>query len=250
MIKNNWSKEETIVAFSVYCKIPFKNSSKTHPMIIEYAKLIGRSPSALNMKIGNFGRLDPELKEQGIIGLSHGSKLEEEVWNEFNNNWDALSFESEKIIAKLQGITIEQAIRNNFPEGKEIERTIKTRINQTFFRSSVLSAYNSTCCITSIDIPDLLIASHIIPWRENRERTNPKNGLCLNALHDKAFDRGLFSIKENYQIIVSKYLLDFEKNDSIQKYFLSFNNKKINLPDKFLPDKNFLQYHYEEIFKK
>lgn len=48
---NRWTREETIVAFSVYCKIPFKSSSKTHPMIIKYANILGRSPSALNMKV-------------------------------------------------------------------------------------------------------------------------------------------------------------------------------------------------------
>jgi hypothetical protein len=66
MKDGNWTKEETIVAFNVYCKIPFKSSSKNHPIVIQYANVLGRSPSALNMKIGNFGRLDPELKKQGI----------------------------------------------------------------------------------------------------------------------------------------------------------------------------------------
>jgi hypothetical protein len=65
---NNWTREETIVAFNVYCKVPFKSSSKTNPTIIKYANIIGRSPSALNMKVGNFGRLDPELKKQGAAG--------------------------------------------------------------------------------------------------------------------------------------------------------------------------------------
>jgi putative restriction endonuclease len=81
MAKNNWTKEETIVAFNVYCKVPFKKSSKSNPTIIKYANIIGRSPSSLNMKVGNFGRLDPELKRQGIVGLSHGSKFEDEVWD-------------------------------------------------------------------------------------------------------------------------------------------------------------------------
>jgi putative restriction endonuclease len=80
MAKNNWTREETIIAFNVYCKIPFKSSSKSNPTIIKYANIIGRSPSALNMKVGNFGRLDPELKNHGIVGLAHGSKLDEDVF--------------------------------------------------------------------------------------------------------------------------------------------------------------------------
>lgn len=73
----NWSREETIIAFNLYCKIAFKDSSKTHTLVVKYAELLGRSPSALNMKIGNIGRLDPDLKAQGIKGLVHGAKLEE-----------------------------------------------------------------------------------------------------------------------------------------------------------------------------
>ncbi|MFT6334543.1 MAG: putative restriction endonuclease, partial [Halioglobus sp.] len=88
MSKKTWSREETIVAFNVYCKVPFKSSSKTNPTVIKYAKILGRTPSSLNMKIGNLGRLDPELKKQGIVGLKHGAKMEEIVWDEFHGNWD------------------------------------------------------------------------------------------------------------------------------------------------------------------
>lgn len=127
MKSNNWTKDETIIAFNVYCKVPFKSSSKTNPTIIEYAKIIGRSPSALNMKVGNFGRLDPELKKQGIKGLINGSKLDEEVWNEFNGNWEKLAFESEQLIAKFQHKSLEDINEfdlNNLPEGKERETII------------------------------------------------------------------------------------------------------------------------------
>lgn len=101
MKSNNWTREETIIAFNVYCKIPFKSSSKSNQTVINFAKIIGRSPSALNMKIGNFGRLDPELKKQGIVGLTHGSKMEEEVWNEFNGDWERLIYESELIFTAV-----------------------------------------------------------------------------------------------------------------------------------------------------
>lgn len=249
MKRKIWTREETIVAFNVYCKIPFKDSNKSHPIIIKYANIIGRSPSALNMKIGNLGRLDPELKKRGISGLVNGSKLEERVWNEFHGSWDHLAYESEIIIAELQGKKVEETLDiENLPKGLDKERIVKTRVNQSFFRSSVLSSYDSTCCITGIKIPELLIASHIVPWKENIERTNPQNGICLNNLHDKAFDKGLISINTDYNIVISKYLLEYEKESHIQ-YFSQFNNKKINLPDKFFPKKQFLEHHFS-IFKR
>lgn len=254
MAKNNWTREETIIAFNVYCKIPFKSSSKSNPTIIKYANIIGRSPSALNMKVGNFGRLDPELKKQGIVGLAHGSKLEEEVWDEFNGNWEKLAFESEQLIAKFSNRPIEEVSEievEDIREGIERETIVKQRVNQSFFRSTVLSSYYFKCCITGLSIPDFLVASHIIPWSRNTEqRLNPRNGLCLNSIHDKAFDRGFITITPEFNIRVSGFFGDFEKEKAVQDFFMKYENQKINLPDKFLPTKEFLDYHYHNIFKK
>ena len=63
----------------------------------------------------------------------------------------------------------------------------------------VLSNYDSKCAITGIDIPQLLYASHIIPWSQNEnERLNPENGICLSALYDKAIDKGLIGLNNKY----------------------------------------------------
>lgn len=251
---NNWTREETIVAFNVYCKVPFKSSSKTNPTIIKYANLIGRSPSALNMKIGNFGRLDPELKKQGITGLVNGSKLEEDIWNEFNGNWDKLAFESEKLIAGFQNKTIEEVEAigvEDLPKGEEREAVIKARVNQNFFRSTILSSYNQKCCITGLSIPDFLVASHIKPWsKDKKNRTNPHNGLCLNSIHDKAFDRGFITITPDFRILVSNFFDDYSNEKAVSDFFKKYQNKPIILPDRFLPSKEFLDFHYNEIFKQ
>lgn len=254
MAKNNWSREETIIAFNVYCKVPFKSSSKINPTIIKYANIIGRSPSALNMKVGNFGRLDPELKKKGITGLVNGSKLEEDVWNEFNGNWEKLAFESEVLIAKFQNKTIEENEEislDNLPEGKERRTIVKTRVNQNFFRSTILSSYNIKCCITGLSIPDFLVASHIKPWSKDKvNRINPHNGLCLNSIHDKAFDKGFIGITPDYRVILSNLFEDYSNDKAANDFFKRHKNQKIFLPDRFLPSKEFLEYHYENIFIK
>ncbi|MCI3936656.1 HNH endonuclease [Chryseobacterium aahli] len=251
---NNWTKEETIVAFNVYCKIPFKSSSKTNPAIIKYANIIGRSPSALNMKVGNFGRLDPELRKQGIVGLGNGSKLDEIVWNEFNGNWEKLAYESELLIAEFQNKKIEETIEMNifeFPLGIERETLIKQRVNQSFFRSTILSSYNLKCCITGLSISEFLVASHIKPWKVDEiNRLNPHNGLCLNSIHDKAFDKGFITITPDYNIKVSKYFDDFNNDQAVASFFLKHDNQPINLPDRFLPSKEFLDWHYTNLFIK
>jgi putative restriction endonuclease len=251
---NNWTREETIIAFNVYCKVPFKSSSKTNPTIIKYANIIGRSPSALNMKVGNFGRLDPELRKQGIVGLDNGSKLDEIIWNEFNGNWDKLAFESEKLIAEFQNKSIKQIETFNIedlPKGDERESIIKARVNQSFFRSAILSSYNLKCCITGLSIPDFLVASHIKPWSKDlKNRTNPHNGLCLNSIHDKAFDKGFITVTPDYKILVSNFFDDYPNDLAVTDFFKKYKNQSINLPDRFHPSKDFLDFHYNEIFIK
>lgn len=206
------------------------------------------------MKIGNFGRFDPALKSQGITGLGHGAKLEEIIWAEFNGNWEKLAYESELLIAQFQNKTIEQTIPlepNEFPLGLEWEQLVKARVNQYFFRATILSSYNQKCCITGLSIPDFLVASHIVPWRANeKDRINPQNGLCLNSIHDKAFDKGYLTITADYKIKVSNYFKDFESDEAVKSFFSRYHNQSIQLPDRFLPHKEFLSYHHEKIFIK
>ena len=104
---------------------------------------------------------------------------------------------------------------------------------------------NKPCCITKINNAELLVASHILPWSEDeRNRLNPTNGLCLNALHDKAFDRHLITVSaEDYTIQISSKLKSKEVIESIDNNFGKLEGKEIVLPDKFLPSKEFLMKH-------
>ncbi len=245
-----WTREETIIVLNLYCKIPFNASSKSHPEVIRIADIIGRTPSAVNMKIGNFGRLDNTLKAQNITGLTNGSKLDEQIWNEFQSNPSKLAYESELLIN--QRLAAESHIlENEMPLGKEKIVSVKQRVNQTFFRSAVLSSYYGNCCICGISNPELLIASHIKPWSVSTEdeRTNPSNGLCLSALYDRAFDKGFITVDEKYRIRVSKDLRDVMNGESIDRFFTCYDGATIRLPDKFLPQKQFLEYHNAEVFE-
>ena len=93
-IKNNWTREEHILAFNLYCQIPFGTIHIRNPRIMELAKLLGRSVGSVSRKLANFSRLDPFLRQRGIKGLEHGAKGEEEVWKEFVEKPEALAFES------------------------------------------------------------------------------------------------------------------------------------------------------------
>ncbi len=254
MIRNNWNHDELIVAFNLYCKTPFSKIGLNNSGIQVLAKTIHRSVSAVALKLTNFARLDPFLQNRGLSGMSNGSKGEVKVWDEFNGNWDELAFESERILAKYKNKSIEKSAdiytKDLLPEGKEREAIIKRRVNQSFFRNSVLASYNNKCCITGISIPELLVAGHIIPWSINlQQRTNPANGLCLNALHDKAFDKGLMTINSDYTIRFSKNLLNKTKKD-YDMHFHPYEGKSISLPQKFYPQKEFLEFHNSNVFVK
>lgn len=247
--QRSWTREEEIIVLELYCEIPFKNSSKAHPRVVEVANLINRSPSSVNMKIGNFGSFDFALKQKGIVGLSNASKLDKEIWDEFNNNWDKLTYESEKIKKKLRNTGEENDI--TMPQGKEQVVTVRQRVNQSFFRNAVLSSYNNSCCITGLSTRSLLIASHIKPWSvsDESEKTNPTNGLCLNALHDAAFDKGYITIDKNYCVRISSDISDVTNGATVEMYFKNYNRTRIVLPDRFLPSKDYLQYHNDVIFE-
>lgn len=251
---NKWTREETIIAFNVYCKIPFKDSSKTHPMIVKYAKIIGRTPSALNMKVGNISRLDPKLQAKGIVGLGHGAKLEEEVWNEFYENPDKLAYESECLIAKYAKKNIENVANidvRNLPEGKERLAIVKQRVNQSFFRSAVMCSYNFRCCISGVGNSELLEACHIVDWSEDENnRSNPENGLCLNSLFHKAYDKYLIAITPDYNVVISEEMIEKTEDESFKDYLLGLQNKKLVLPDRFYPKQEFLDYHYRKFLKR
>ena len=243
-----WTRDELILAINLYCKLPFGKMHKGNKEIIALSFVINRSPSAIARKLGNFASFDPTLKARGIKGLTNAGKLDEKIWNEFYNNWDDALIESENLLAKKTKTTIEKLNHINerdlLKEGLEKERLVKARINQSLFRKMMLATYNFKCCITQITNQELLIASHIVPWREDsKNRLNPMNGLLLNTLHDKAFEHGLLTITEDYEIKISSSLKTKNTSEFIQTNFIAFEGKTIHLPDKFLPNKEFLKLH-------
>ncbi|MEQ8808340.1 MAG: HNH endonuclease [Imperialibacter sp.] len=248
-----WTRDELILALNLYCKLPFGRLHSRNPEVIHLAHLIDRKPNAVAYKLVNFASLDPSLQARGIKGASNTSILDKEIWNEFFEALNATAFESEKLLAKLENTTVEKLndiSEEELPkEGKTRDQVIKARVNQSFFRKSVLAAYNNTCCITGIQQPELLIAGHIKPWGiDEANRLNIRNGICINALHDKAFETGLITILDDYTIQVSS-ILKKSKSKLTQDYFMKHHGQSIILPSRFLPEKAFLQYHRKVRFK-
>jgi len=237
------------LAFNLYCTIPFGTIHIHNPKIIQLAKLMGRSVGAVSYKLANFSRLDPKQRSRGIRGMPHGAKGEEEVWQEFDRNPESLAFESQRLFARLSGQRLEDIAEideDELPrEGVERESLVRLRVNQQFFRAAVLAAYDFRCCVTGLAVPELLVAGHIIPWATDAtERMNPHNGLCLNALHDRAFDRGLMIIADDFTVHFADSLRSKSTGyaESLN-WLLKYEGQKITLPRKFGPNLELLAKH-------
>ena len=247
-----WTRDELILAINLYCKLPFGKLDQRTPEVRQLAKLIDRTPGSVSFKLNNFASLDPSLQARGIKGAQNASKLDKIVCDEFYNNWSDLPFESEKRKATLLKSSVEklnEIDESDLPKGRERERVVKVRVNQRFFREMILAAYDDTCCITGIQGRDLLIASHIRSWAEDTgNRMNPRNGLALNPLHDRAFESGLLAIDGKYQIWISDSIRK-SRNKANLALIGKFHGKKLLLPKRFLPEPEFLEAHKRARFR-
>ena len=164
-----WNREETILAYDLYCRTPFGKIHSGNNDIINLAKLLGRTPGSVALKMSNLAHLDPELRKRHRTGMAHGSKLDAEVSNEFMNDWSGLSYQAQLILSRMQNKDITQNVSVNdisdLPKGWNREQVLKERVGQQFFRASVLNSYENRCCITGINNSELLIASHIVVLR-------------------------------------------------------------------------------------
>jgi len=256
MQRRNWTKDELILAFALYLRLPFGKMHRNNPDIIYLSEIIGRTPSAVAMRLSNYASLDPFHQQRGVKGLTGGISICQPIWDEFIDNKEELIFKSEKILADKESITIEDKYpdiqdETNHLKGETKERLVKTRVNQSVFRQIIMSTYSSKCAISGIDISDLLVASHIIPWSENKEeRLNPSNGICLSSLYDKAFDKGLIGIRKDYTVILSDKVKIKSQNDYYYRFFRFIKDKKIRMPERYFPKTEFLEYHLDTIFQK
>jgi predicted restriction endonuclease len=247
-----WTRQELIVAFNLYCQLPFGTIHSRNPLIVRVAEKLERTPSALAMKMLNFASLDPMIIDSGRHGLGNASSTDRAVWQEFHQDWEQLALESQRFLKDIRVIPpreLSKIMPTDFL-GETKKATVEIRLKQSFFRQAVLSSYQGRCCMTGLDDPRLLIASHIVPWRQDKaNRLNPSNGLCLSALHDRTFDQGLLTVMPDFTIRVSKSLYR-SKTSFCQMALLSLDNKRIYLPEKFSPAPELLRFHNKDIFIK
>ena len=165
-------------------------------------------------------------------GLANASRLDRAVWEEFNANPNLLAQQSEEQYARLE-LPVATAAEAELvmPTGPtEAVATRPMRLVQSFFRRSVLAAYRYSCAFCRIDLPAVLTASHIIPWTANVElRADPRNGLSLCELHDRAFDRGLMCVDENLKLRLSRHAESRVESEVFRAAFTALDGESISV---------------------
>lgn len=249
-----WTKEQVKLAFHLYCQIPYGRIYGRNPEIIALAKVIDRTSDAVAMKMLNIASLDPAITGTGRSGLGNASALDRVVWEEFHSDWERLAVE-----CQLQRQQLDKTEQDDFELEDDIPalddftgetRQVLTtqRIKQHFFRRAVLSSYRGRCCMSGLSDTRLLIASHIVPWSQDKQnRLNPSNGLCLSAIHDRAFDKGLMTLTDDLKIVISDNL---KRRDDVfvREVLLPLHGRTIESPERFAPQPEFVAWHRNAIF--
>ncbi len=250
---DGWTRDQLLAAFYLYLQLKPSEVQATSENVAIFARSFNKPPRAVATKIRAFASLDPTLSGEALKATGNVTPLDKKVWDEFQTNWTQTTIVASEAFEAVAGDYWEQASNNEisagdlqylFQEGQTREAIVQVRKNQYIFRKAILSSYASQCCISGLQDERLLIASHIVPWAEDKEnRLNPKNGLCLSALHDRAYDQGLITVLPDHTIRVAK-TLKAQQNDSFMiSALLRYDGEKICLPGRFRPNSEFLALH-------
>ncbi|WP_431865268.1 HNH endonuclease [Allosphingosinicella sp.] len=229
--------------------MPFGQIHSGNPEIIALAERIGRTPSSVAMKLANFASLDPAITRTGRKGLEGASALDRAIWAEFNKDWtgailDASALEEQQPPAPHALHESRATFSYEAPAGATTTRVeIEQRLGQAFFRRAVMANFSNACCVTGIADPRLLNASHIAPWKSDvANRHNPRNGLCLSATFDRAFDRYLMTVTPDLEVRISRQLLQ-SASKATRDYFTPYHGRALREATHLAPDPAFLRRH-------
>lgn len=244
----DWTYAEVTMVCYLYLYSNRKRSEDKKLM----SEILGRSEKSISAKMDNLARFDPIVILEGKKGLTHGSKIDESVWIDFQEHPQKMITEAQKLIAERGEMddatmqkyyTIDDGLMIDIIEGQDIEAVLKRRLGQEAFRRKVLHCANEKCCITGINEPRLLVASHIKPWIccSPFEKTDVHNALCLNRLHDGLFDKYLMTIDEDYKIIYAPTLEKSVGTDFFESAIAKYDVIRVNNKNK--PSVDYIVYH-------
>ena len=241
--RRNWTRDEVIRAIALYLRTPFGRIHSSNREIMALAAGLDRSPGSVALKLANLASLDETLDRKG---MGNASRLDRETWEAFFADPEAATRDLAPLVSPSEaGAGAPGLADAPLPflrggrVGEDIPVLSRARRGQSFFRTAVLTAYGGRCALTGIAEPELLIASHIEPWAEaHSHRLDPCNGLCLNALHDRAFDRGLITFDADWRLRLSPQL-DAASRESLTR----IGAAALRMPERFRPSQARMEAH-------
>ncbi|GKY89333.1 restriction endonuclease [Sinisalibacter aestuarii] len=192
------------------------------------------------LKLTNLAALDDSLPQKG---MAHASATDRAVWADFLATPDKVlaAFAAQQAPDSASGgdSFAERQAAFAARQSETRSASVSPRIGQSFFREVILTSYRGRCALTGNDDARLLTASHIVGWAEDETlRVNPANGICLNALHDRAFDRHLITFDEDYRLKIAG---DVPRD--ARRALEKVESGRLEMPARFLPDQGFLDRH-------
>lgn len=251
-----WTEEETRLSLFLYFQLTYGQLDKANPEVRALAARIGRTPSSVAMKLGNFASLDPKILSSGRKGLSGATNLDRKIWADFTRDWtgqvtqisDLLESENNSKGSIVSEIRQPYTFEPYTGESTKLA-VIERRVGQDFFRRAVLANFDNRCCITGIAVPALLNASHILPWKDDvAHRHNPENGLALSATFDRAFDGGFIAFDENKRLLIGERISSHE-DAGTRNYFARYEGLTMQDSLRFEPSSAFLAWHREHRYQ-
>ncbi len=256
----NWTRNQLLITLNLYHKVAFGKFHAQNKMLVDISRRMGRTDAALPMKLTNLASIDPEFLKTGRKGLPGASEFDRAMWVEYHTNLNDLAPESEALLAQLMTGDADAPIEVQ-PDGKvlrvpegptESTVSVNVRRGQRYFRQAVLNASKGRCAVTGLAVRELLVASHIIPWNAaEQHRLDPQNGIALNALHDRAFDRGLITFDTDLRLVCAPSLRDHFAEATVSQNFKTYEGKPLTIPVEAAgPKAEYLEYHRNAVFER
>ncbi len=239
-------------ADSIWCISSAKHIQSLYELVLEHQRLgqDGIFKGEKPISYWRDGFCSAALKSYKEFLVTH--LYEQRMWETYQDSEiapDQLSVRLASIDVESAEVLIEdKEVNFKSREGRDAVREVKTRIGQGFFRKMILKQYKTQCCITGLNVPEVLRASHITSWADDPEnRMNPANGLCLSATYDAAFDKHLISFDVDYRLILSPLLKEYYTNNAFREYFLNRVGDTISTPIRHFPDRELLERHRSKL---
>ena len=244
-----WTREELLLVLHLYERIPFGRQHQGNAEVVALAAVLSRTSGSVAMKLNNLTSLDPAERARGVKGLAGASDLDRQIWSEFHAS-EAVAEESEelwetRVETSLPGQVREAQQPYPAPAGPtDALASRRIRLGQSYFRRVILANFNHRCALTGIAHPELLNASHISPWAEDApNRLATANGLCLNKLHDAAFDRKLVTFDNNLRLVVGRRLRNSPAPGPLLAGLLEYEGVRLSEPVRRAISRELLEKH-------